>query len=200
MAAFTVGHSVLSLEDFFNLLRMHKIKTIVDVRSVPFSPRNPQFNRTELNQSLINAEFKYYFMGDTLGGRPFDESLYHENGIVNYLAVRESKSFLEALAKFITLAKEENAALMCGEEDPITCHRALMITPALAKLKIFPSHIRRDGVIETHRMFIQRTSVQAKILKIPQLPSLFSDDSEERLFEDAVEKLAEKYAYRKTDD
>lgn len=200
MAAFTVGHSVLSLEDFFNLLRMHKIKTIVDVRSVPFSPRNPQFNRTELNQSLINAEFKYYFMGDTLGGRPFDESLYHENGIVNYLAVRESKSFLEALAKFITFAKEENAALMCGEEDPITCHRALMITPALAKLKIFPSHIRRDGVIETHRMFIQRTSVQAKILKIPQLPSLFSDDSEERLFEDAVEKLAEKYAYRKTDD
>ena len=200
MAAFTVGHSVLSLEDFFNLLRMHKIKTIVDVRSVPFSPRNPQFNRTELNQSLINAEFKYYFMGDTLGGRPFDESLYHENGIANYLAVRESKSFLEALAKFITLAKEENAALMCGEEDPITCHRALMITPALAKLKIFPSHIRRDGVIETHRMFIQRTSVQAKILKIPQLPSLFSDDSEERLFEDAVEKLAEKYAYRKTDD
>lgn len=200
MAAFTVGHSVLSLEDFFNLLRMHKIKTIVDVRSVPFSPRNPQFNRTELNQSLINAEFKYYFMGDTLGGRPFDESLYHENGIVNYLAVRESKSFLEALAKFITLAKEENAALMCGEEDPITCHRALMITPALAKLKIFPSHIRKDGVIETHRMFIQRTSVQAKILKIPQLPSLFSDDSEERLFEDAVEKLAEKYAYRKTDD
>lgn len=200
MAAFTVGHSVLSLEDFFNLLRMHKIKTIVDVRSVPFSPRNPQFNRTELNQSLINAEFKYYFMGDTLGGRPFDESLYHENGIANYLAVRESKSFLEALAKFITFAKEENAALMCGEEDPITCHRALMITPALAKLKIFPSHIRRDGVIETHRMFIQRTSVQAKILKIPQLPSLFSDDSEERLFEDAVEKLAEKYAYRKTDD
>lgn len=200
MAAFTVGHSVLSLEDFFNLLRMHKIKTIVDVRSVPFSPRNPQFNRTELNQSLINAEFKYYFMGDTLGGRPFDESLYHENGIANYLAVRESKSFLEALAKFITFAKEENAALMCGEEDPITCHRALMITPALAKLKIFPSHIRKDGVIETHRMFIQRTSVQAKILKIPQLPSLFSDDSEERLFEDAVEKLAEKYAYRKTDD
>jgi hypothetical protein len=48
-------------------------------------------------------------------------------------------------------------------------------------------------------MFIQRTSMQAKILKIPQLPSLFSDDSEGRLFEDAVEKLAQKYAYRKTD-
>ena len=74
-----------------------------------------------------------------------------------------------------------------------------MITPALAKLKVFPSHIRKEGVIETHRMFIQRTSMQAKILKIPQLPSLFSDDSEGRLFEDAVEKLAQKYAYRKTD-
>lgn len=200
MATFTVGHSVLSLEDFFNLLRMHKIKSVVDVRSVPFSPRNPQFNRTELNQSLIKADFKYYFMGDTLGGRPFGDSLYHENGVANYLAVRESRSFLDALAKFITLATEENAALMCGEEDPLTCHRALMITPALAKLKIFPSHIRKDGAIETHRMFIQRASMQAKILKIPQLPSLFSDDSEDRLFEDAVEKLAKKYAYRKTND
>lgn len=165
MAAFTVGHSVLSLEDFFNLLRMHKIKTLVDVRSVPYSPRNPQFNRIELNQSLTNAGFNYYFMGDTLGGRPFDESLYHGNGVANYLAVRESKPFVEAIAKFMTWAREENAALMCGEEDPITCHRALMITPALAKLKVFPSHIRREGVIETHRMFIQRTSMQAKILK-----------------------------------
>ncbi len=199
MAAFTVGHSVLSLEDFFNLLRMHKIKTLVDVRSVPFSPRNPQFNRTELDHSLSKAGFNYYFMGDTLGGRPFDESLYHDNGVANYLAVRESKPFVEAIAKFMTWAREENAALMCGEEDPITCHRALMITPALAKLKVFPSHIRKEGVIETHRMFIQRTSMQAKILKIPQLPSLFSDDSEGRLFEDAVEKLAQKYAYRKTD-
>ncbi|MEY4790101.1 MAG: hypothetical protein RLZ61_2319 [Planctomycetota bacterium] len=199
MAAFTVGHSVLILEDFFNLLRMHEIKTLVDVRSVPYSPRNPQFNRIELNQSLTNAGFNYYFMGDTLGGRPFDESLYHDNGVANYLAVRESKPFVEAIAKFMTWAREENAALMCGEEDPITCHRALMITPALAKLKVFPSHIRREGVIETHRMFIQRTSMQAKILKIPQLPSLFSDDSEGRLFEDAVEKLAQKYAYRKTD-
>ncbi len=199
MAAFTVGHSVLSLEDFFNLLRMHEIKTLVDVRSVPYSPRNPQFNRIELNQYLTNAGFNYYFMGDTLGGRPFDESLYHDNGVANYLAVRESKPFVEAIAKFMTWAREENAALMCGEEDPITCHRALMITPALAKLKVFPSHIRKEGVIETHRMFIQRTSMQAKILKIPQLPSLFSDDSEGRLFEDAVEKLAQKYAYRKTD-
>lgn len=198
MAAFTVGHSVLSIEDFFNLISLHDIKIIVDVRSVPFSPRNPQFNRAELNQSLEVAGFKYYFMGDTLGGRPFDESLYHENGIANYLAVRESKSFVDSLAKFITWAKEENAALMCGEEDPITCHRALMITPSLAKLKIFPSHIRKKGGIETHRMFIQRTAMQAKILKIPQLPSLFSDDSEERLFEEAVEKLAKKYAYRKT--
>ena len=129
----------------------------------------------------------------------FDESLYHDNGVANYLAVRESKPFVEAIAKFMTWAREENAALMCGEEDPITCHRALMITPALAKLKVFPSHIRKEGVIETHRMFIQRTSMQAKILKIPQLPSLFSDDSEGRLFEDAVEKLAQKYAYRKTD-
>ena len=200
MAAFTVGHSVLSLEDFFNLLRMHKIKTLVDVRSVPFSPRNPQFNRTELDHSLTNAGFNYQFMGETLGGRPFDESHYHENGIANYLAVRESKSFSDALAKFMIWAKEENATLMCGEEDPITCHRALMITPALAKLKVFPNHIRKEGVIETHRMFILRTSMQAKILKTPQLPSLFSDDTEDRLFEDAVEKLAKKYAYRRAEE
>ena len=129
MAAFTVGHSVLSLEHFFNLLRMHEIKTLVDVRSVPYSPRNPQFNRIELNQSLTNAGFNYYFLGDTLGGRPFDESLYHDNGVANYLAVRESKPFVEAIAKFMTWAREENAALMCGEEDPITCPIFCILNP-----------------------------------------------------------------------
>ena len=49
-------------------------------------------------------------------------------------------------------------------------------------------------------MFILRTSMQAKILKTPQLPSLFSDDTEDRLFEDAVEKLAKKYAYRRAEE
>jgi hypothetical protein len=100
----------------------------------------------------------------------------------------------------MTWSKEENAALMCGEEDPITCHRALMITPALAKSNVFPSHIRKEGVIETHRMFILRTSMHAKIIKTPQLPSLFSDDTEERLFEDAVEKLAKRYAFRRAEE
>lgn len=199
MAAYTVGHSVLCLDDFLNLLRMHDISTVFDVRSVPFSPRNPHFNREELKRSLENNGFKYYFMGDSLGGRPFDESLYHDNGIANYLAIRESKPFTNSLEKFIEIAEKENASLMCGEEDPITCHRALMITPSLAKLKIFPSHIRKAGKLESHRMFVQRTSTQAKILKIPQLPSLFQDDTEQKLFEDAVEKLAQKYAYRKTD-
>jgi len=63
---------------------------------------------------------------------------------------------------------------------------------------MFSNHIRKGGAIETHRMFIQRTSVQAKILKIAQLPTLFPDDSEEKLFEEATEKLSRKYGFRKS--
>lgn len=198
MATFTIGHSVLNIDDFFNLLKMHNIKSIADVRSVPFSTRNPQFNRPEIHQSLIKAGFNYVFLGDKLGGRPLDESLFHEDGLVDYLAVRGSKPFKDGLTKFMALASEENAALMCGEEDPITCHRGLMIAPALSKLGIYPNHIRKEGAIETHRMFIQRTSVQAKILKIAQLPTLFPDDSEGKLFEEATEKLGKKYGFRKS--
>ncbi len=198
MAAFTIGHSILNLEAFFNLLKIHNIKFIADVRSVPFSNRNPQFNRSEIEHSLIKSGFNYIFLGDKLGGRPLDESLFHDNGLVNYLAVRCSKPFEDGLKKYISLASEGNAALMCGEEDPITCHRGLMIAPALAKIGMFSNHIRKGGAIETHRMFIQRTSVQAKILKIAQLPTLFPDDSEEKLFEEATEKLSRKYGFRKS--
>jgi len=72
----TIGHGDRTIEDFIDLLRRYGIALVVDVRSQPYSRWVPQFNRELLIHDLHHAGIKYHFMGNTLGGRPADPSLY----------------------------------------------------------------------------------------------------------------------------
>ena len=72
----TIGHSNLSLEQFIPLLTGNGIQTLVDVRSIPNSRHVPQFNRKRLSAAMAQAGIDYVYLGDVLGGRPQDPSVY----------------------------------------------------------------------------------------------------------------------------
>ncbi|NLO40017.1 MAG: DUF488 domain-containing protein [Ruminiclostridium sp.] len=73
---FTIGHSNLSIEVFINLLRMHNITVVIDVRSVPYSRFYPQFNKERLGNSLKQNHISYIFEGERLGGRIKDKDCF----------------------------------------------------------------------------------------------------------------------------
>ena len=69
-ALYTIGHSNHKIEDFIDLLKMHEISCIVDVRSAPYSRYCPQFNLDMLTLDLRAADIEYMYLGDKLGARP----------------------------------------------------------------------------------------------------------------------------------
>jgi uncharacterized protein (DUF488 family) len=191
---FTVGHSSLELDDFLRVLLNHEIKILCDVRSRPASFRFPQFNREPLEACLASAEIKYEFHGEALGGRPSDPRAYHADGIVNYEERRKAADFRAGIDRVLELSLASNIALMCAEEDPLQCHRFLMICPALLDRGVTPSHIRRGGELESQR------EAEDRLLKLHDLAafdsgSLFISERDVAL-QEALRRQAQEFAFR----
>ena len=191
---FTIGHSNLDLGDFVAVLATHEIRAVCDVRSRPGSFRFPQFNREPLEACLNSAGLEYEFLGDTLGGRPSDPRVYHADGIVNYEERRKAPDFCAGIDRALELSRASNIVVMCAEEDPLQCHRFLMIGPALLEHGIVPQHIRRGGELESQR------AAEDRLLKLHDLAafdsgSLFIAERDVAL-QDALRRQAREFAFR----
>jgi uncharacterized protein (DUF488 family) len=146
---FTVGHSNLEAGDFLSLLARAAIEIVADVRSLPQSSRYPQFSQQALENLLRGKNIAYKFFGEELGGRPDDPAAYFDDGRVNYTARRRSYAFQAGLERLLGLAQDKTVALLCAEEDPLDCHRFLMISPELVAAGSPPEHLRKDGSRES---------------------------------------------------
>jgi hypothetical protein len=146
---YSIGHSNHELDRFVELLRGQRVTAVADVRSVPASQRYPQFNRPDLEWRLKQERIAYLFLGDTLGGRPRGVDLYTAEGRVDYEKVRATAAFRDGLDRLRHALRRFTVAMLCAEEDPLDCHRGLMITPALEVYGIVPAHLRADGSVET---------------------------------------------------
>lgn len=154
---YTIGHSSLTLERFLARLAEQDIKTLVDVRSVPRSHHVPQFNKTRLRQALSEAGIDYLYMGDRLGGKPQDPSVYRSGQVpqrwadvtreIDYQAVMAKGWYREALGELEALARTSRTVVMCAEEDPQHCHRKHLITASLPE-EIDVLHMRADGSLD----------------------------------------------------
>jgi len=193
-AIFTVGHSSLDLDDFVAILAGRGINIVCDVRSRPGSYRFPQFNRESLEACLAASKIQYEFLGEALGGRPSDPRAYHSDGIVNYEERRKAADFRTGMDRALELCHVSNIALMCAEEDPLQCHRFLMICPALLDRGVTPAHIRRGGELESQR------EAEDRLLKLHDLAafdsgSLFISERDVAL-QDALRRQAQEFAFR----
>jgi uncharacterized protein (DUF488 family) len=159
----TVGHSNHSMSDLVRLLRQAGVTLLADVRSSPFSQRYPQFNRPELRADLLQEEIGYWFLGDLLGGRPRPSDLYDPDGRVDYERVRATAAFRRGIDQLGEAREDHVIALLCAEEDPLDCHRGLMIAPALVERSLAPSHLRGDGSVETTTEMEQRLLVETGV-------------------------------------
>ena len=127
---FTVGHSTLPIEQFIGLLRGCGVERLVDVRTVPRSRHNPQFNAQALAQSLAAADIEYVAM-PALGGlrRPRPDSPnagWRNTSFRGYADYMQTAQFREALEELIRSGHEKRVAIMCAEAVPWRCHRSLI--------------------------------------------------------------------------
>lgn len=137
VTVFTIGHSTRSLDELVHLLRRHGIACVVDIRSVPRSTRNPQFDGRALARNLP-AQGIAYAHEPRLGGfreaRPdsANTGLTHP-GFRAYADHMASSEFEAALDNLVRSAARAPTAVMCAEGSPFRCHRRLLADALVAR-------------------------------------------------------------------
>src|SRR5665213_2784055 len=134
---FTIGHSTRSIETFIDMLKAHRVKRLVDVRTIPRSRHNPQFNRDALPETLLQAGIGYTHM-EELGGlrHARKDSLntgWHNASFRGFADYMQTPEFRKNLDDLIELARSEPIAIMCAEAVPWRCHRSLIADALLAR-------------------------------------------------------------------
>jgi uncharacterized protein (DUF488 family) len=195
----SIGHSNHELPHFMQLLHGAGVTAVADVRSQPFSRRHPEYNRQELARQLKQQGIAYVFLGEKLGGRPSDSELYDDAGRVNYERVRATTAFCQGLDRLVGALARYRVVMLCSEEDPLDCHRGLMIAPALVERDIEPAHIRADGSVETTAAMEDRLLADTRVGK-GIVDGLFAGQlgAEERqqLLHEAYRLMAQRKAFR----
>jgi len=155
LTVFTIGHSTRTWKEFLELLRAHGIERVVDVRSIPRSRHNPQFNRETLSAKLRGARIGYVHLR-RLGGlrhaRRDSPNMGWRNasfrGFADYMQTPE---FEKGLQRLIKLAKQKKSSIMCAEAVPWRCHRSL-IADALTVRGIRAGHIVSGKRVQVHTL------------------------------------------------
>jgi len=162
---YTIGYGGRAVEQFLELLRYYKIQYLIDIRSQPHSRVQPQFSKDALDKFLKEQHINYVFMGDTLGGRPSDDTCYVD-GKVDYTKVRERAFYQHGIHRIHTAwEKQFVVALMCAEMKPQECHRSKLIGNTLHDKQIEVAHIDEQGILKTQEEVIN--------LLMKDQPSLF---------------------------
>lgn len=133
----TIGHSTRTLKEFIGLLKIHGATCVVDVRTIPRSRHNPQFNKTSLPRALKKAGLGCVHMPG-LGGlrhaKPDSINLGWRNASFRgYADYMQTPAFAESLEELIRRAKRDRIALMCAEAVPWRCHRSLIADALLVR-------------------------------------------------------------------
>lgn len=148
----TIGHSTRPIEEFIELLRRHGVERLVDIRTIPRSRRNPQFNGDTLAKSLEHEGIPYAHLKE-VGGlrhpRPDSTNLgWRNEGFRGYADYMQTEEFDEAVQRLLQACGEKRCAVMCAEAVPWRCHRSLLADALIAR-GIAVEHIlgasRRDA-------------------------------------------------------
>jgi uncharacterized protein (DUF488 family) len=157
----TIGHSTRTLEEFIHLLKTHGATCIVDVRTVPRSRHNPQFNKASLPGSLKKAGLGYVHLPGLGGLRHAKrDSLnvgWRNASFRGYADYMQTPEFAQSLEELIRLANQDRIVLMCAEAVPWRCHRSLIADALLVR------GIRAEDIMGATRRQVHALTPFAKV-------------------------------------
>lgn len=130
MTIFTVGHSTHPIDEFIGILKAHGVRKLIDVRTVPKSRHNPQFNGDALAESVRASRITYRRMA-SLGGlrharKDSPNGAWRNASFRGYADYMQTDEFSQAIDRLLELGRTSNAAIMCAEAVPWRCHRSLI--------------------------------------------------------------------------
>jgi len=165
---FTIGHSTRTLEELIDVLRVHRIETLVDIRSFPMSRRLPHFNREALEKGLSAAGIRYVWMKE-LGGRRKkirDDSpnvALRNQSFRNYADYMLTPEFQRAVDELLSLAEHSRTAYMCAERLYFRCHR-MLVSDWLVAHAHQVWHIDGTGPLKPHELLSEARLIGGQVI------------------------------------
>jgi uncharacterized protein (DUF488 family) len=172
---YTVGHSTHQLDFFLELVKSVEINCIVDVRSVPASAHNPQYNQESFKNFLKFNHITYLHFAEEFGARQRDYDLLNNESILDFEKVRKTRIFNRGLERIWQGVNQGfRIALMCSESEPLDCHRFSMVSIGLENDGFDVMHIFKDKTLKTN-LDLEKELLKKFEKKIPQ-PDMFNPD------------------------
>lgn len=169
---YSIGHGHKTMEEFISELRSFNIQFLIDVRSSPYSKWSPHFNQDNIELILGSQNIKYIYMGDSVGGRPYDDFCYDENGYFDYQKMATTPQFISGLQRLIKAnSLGYKVAIMCSESDPTQCHRSKLIGREL----YFGNNINMQHIIAKNEVIMEEEII-IELTKGSWAPNLLFDD------------------------
>lgn len=145
MDIYTIGHSNYPVEKLISMLRHYGINCVVDIRGIPYSKYNIQYNKETIAKTLKAAGFLYIYMAKEFAANRDNKISYNEEGYSDFEKVITEKEFLNGIERLkIGIKKEYNIALLGAMQDPIRCHRSILVGRALRQNGFNVNHILDD--------------------------------------------------------
>lgn len=152
---YTVGHSTRTVDELVDMLRAFDVTMLVDIRTVPRSRHNPQFNEAQLRAALQRRRLSYCRITE-LGGlrrarKDSPNAAWRNLSFRGYADYMLTPAFIAGLVHLRVLAADENLAVMCAEAVPWRCHRSL-VADALVVRGAQVEHIMSATNANAHRL------------------------------------------------
>jgi uncharacterized protein (DUF488 family) len=150
-----LGHSTRPIEELLELLRTSGVRTLADIRTVPRSRANPQFDGRALARSVDAAGIRYVHLA-RLGGlrrarRDSENGAWRNASFRGYADYMGTPEFAAGLDELRALARDGPVAILCAEAVPWRCHRSL-VADALFARGVVVEHVTGPGRTRPHRL------------------------------------------------
>ncbi len=152
---YAIGHSTRPLDQFVEILRAHEVTLLADIRTIPKSRHNPQFNEDSLARELPKAGIQYRHLKELGGLRHASKDSINtgwENASFRgYADYMQTPQFVHAIRDLMDLARGQRVAIMCAEGNPFRCHRSL-VADALTVRGVRVRHISSRKSAREHTL------------------------------------------------
>lgn len=146
MVIYALGHSNYSFEKFITIIKEYNLNCIVDIRSIPYSKYNVQYNKEDFSKRLKELGYTYIYMADQFGVKRDDKSSYNSEGYADFDKVRLEKSFRRGIERLKDGCKKGYRIVLLGAvQEPIRCPRAILVGRELEKEGFDVRYIVHEG-------------------------------------------------------